>query len=77
MRFVGDDDDVVSLSVRRAGVLVELLDQRKDVCLVLGQESAQMSSVGRSAGVAVVINYVAAGEGLVDLAVEVVAVGQH
>ena len=77
MRLVGDDDDVVALGVRRAGVHVELLDQRKDVCLVLGQEMAQVSSVGRSAGVAVVIYHVAAGEGLVDLAVEVVAVGQH
>ena len=79
MRFVGDDDDVVAFGVGRVGVHVpvELLDEREDVRFVLGQQPAQMPAAFRPAGVSVVVRHAAAGEGLVDLVVEVVAVGQH
>ena len=77
VRLVGDDDDVVAHRVAGTRVQVELLDQREDVGLVLCQQAAEVLSVCRPAGFAVVIDHAAAGEGLVDLAVEVFAVGQH
>ena len=79
VRLVGDDDDVVARGIALAGhdVPVELLDQREDVRLALRQQPAQVLSARGPAGVAVVVHHPAAGEGLVDLAVEVVAVGQH
>ena len=79
VRLVGDDDDVVAFGVGRVGVhvSVELLDEREDVRLVRAQQPAQMLAAFRPAGVSVVVRHAAAGEGLVDLGVEVVAVGQH
>ena len=79
VRLVGDDDDVVARGAALAGhdVPVEFLDQREDVRLVLRQQPAQVLSARGPAGVAVVVHHPAAGEGLIDLAVEVVAVGQH
>ena len=79
MRLVGDDDDVVAFGVGGPGVHVpvELLDKREDVRLVLGQQPVEVPAALRPAGVAVVVHHPAAGEGLVELVVEVVAVGQH
>ena len=79
VRLVGDDDDVVARGTALAGhdVPVELLDQREDVRLVLRQQPAQVLPARGPAGVTVVVHHAAAGEGPVDLAVEVVAVGQH
>ena len=79
VRLVADDDDVVAAGVAGLGihVLVELLDQREDVGLVLGQQPTQVVAAARPAGVTVVVHHAAAGEGLVDLGVEIVAVGQH
>ncbi|OPY86292.1 MAG: hypothetical protein A4E72_01712 [Syntrophus sp. PtaU1.Bin208] len=79
VRLVGDDDEVVALGVRLFGLdlTVELLDQRKDVGLVLCQQSAEVLAAGGPAGIAVVVHDAAAGEGLVDLRVQVLAVGQH
>ena len=73
VRLVGDDDDVVAFRVGGAGVHVpiELLDQREDVRLVLGQQPAQMLAVLRPTGLAIVVHHAAAGEGLVDLVVEI------
>ena len=79
MGLVGDDDDVVSLGVALGGVdiLVELLDQGEDVGLVLGQQAAQVLAAGGPAGLAVVVHHAAAGEGLVELGVQVLSVGEH
>ena len=79
VRLVTDDDDVVARRVAggRVHVPVELLDQREDVRLVLAQQPAQVLAAARPAGVAVVVDHAAAGVGLVDLGVEIVAVGQH
>ena len=78
MRLIGNDDDIVALRVTFAfGHLpVELLDQREDVRLVLGQQSAQMFAARSPAWVAVMVHDAAAGKRLVDLGVEVVSVGK-
>ncbi len=77
--LIGDDDDVVSRAVGLLGLdlPVELLDEGEDVCLMLCKQAAEVLAACCPAGVAVVVHYAAAGKRLVDLCVEVVAVGQH
>ena len=55
--LVGDDDDVVALAIGlfRLHLLVELLDQRKDVGLVLGQQLVQVMAAGGPARLLVVV----------------------
>ena len=79
VRLISDDDDIVALGVSLVGVyvLVELLDQREDVRLVLGQQAAQVFAAEGAARVTVMVNHAATGKGLVYLRVQVFAVGQH
>ena len=74
MRFVGDDDDVVSLSVTFCRVRIELLNQRKYVRLMLTEQAAQVCAT-RSATICVFIYHAATGKGFIDLIVQVAAVG--
>jgi hypothetical protein len=72
-----DDYDVVALAgLLRLHLSIELLDQGENKALVLGQELIQVMAAPRPAGVAVVVHHTAAREGLVDLGVEVVSVGE-
>ena len=79
VRLVGNHDHVVACRVRLAGthLLVELLDEREDMALVLTKKRLQMRPARGSALVLVVIDNAAPGERLVDLRVEFVAVGQN
>ena len=56
--------------------LIEFLDQRKDVGLVLGKQPAQVPPAEGPAGIAVIIDHAATGKGLVDLRIQIVAIGQ-
>ena len=79
MRFVGDDDDVVARAVRvlRRHWLVELLNQREDVRLMcVRKHRLQLGAAPGPARIFVVVDEAAAGEGLVDLPVEIVAVSE-
>ena len=76
VRLVGHDDDIVPPRVRPVGanLLVELLDQGEDMRLVLSQELPQVFAAGGTARITVVVRDAAAGEGPVDLGVEIRAV---
>jgi hypothetical protein len=78
MRLVGNDDAIVTLRIGLVRVhhLIKLLNQREDVRLELGQQAAQVVPAGCPAWVTVIVHYAAAGECLVDLRIQVVAVGQ-
>ena len=70
MGLVGNDDHVIALRIPmlRVHFLVELLNQREDVSLVLAEQPLQVVPIARPAGVLVVIGQPASGKGLVDLA---------
>ncbi len=76
--LVGNDNDIIPPGVALVGIdcLVELLDQRKDVGLVLSQQFAQMLPADGAAGVAIIIDHFATGEGLVELGIEILTVSQ-
>ena len=44
---------------------------------MLGQQSAQVAAAGSAALNLIVVNYAAAGEGLVDLRIQVISIGEH
>jgi len=77
--LVGDDYDVVALGVALGGIysLVELLDEGEDVGFMLGEEAAQVFAAGGTAGLDVVVHHAAAGKSLVELGVQVLAIGEH
>ena len=77
VRLVGNHDDVVALAVGvlRIDVLVELVDQAEDVGVVFLQEPFEV--VSRRGARRVLAGDAAAGEGLVNLVVEVVAIGHQ
>ena len=79
MCLVGDDDHVVARGVGLAGahLLVELLDEREHMALVLTQERFQMRPARGTALVLVVINDSASRERLVDLSIQLIAVCQN
>ena len=76
MRLVADHDDVVAPRIRivRVHLLVEFLHQAEHVALVLAQQGFQVRAASR-AGVVALSHHAAAHVGLVDLAVQVIAVG--
>ncbi len=76
--LVGDDDEVVApgVGIPFANGLVEFLDQRKDMGFVLGQKLGEMLAARGPARITVVVHHAASGKGLVDLCVQVVAVGE-
>ena len=76
MRLVGNDDDIVAVAVGllRLHLLVEFLDQREDVGLVLGKQGVQVMTAGGPARL-LVADHAAIGIGLVDLGIEVIPVG--
>ena len=77
VRLVGNHDDVVALAVGllRVDVLVELVDQAEDVAVVLLQQPFEI--VARGGPRRVLVRDAAADEGLVNLVVEIVAVGHQ
>lgn len=76
MSFVCDDDDVLAireLRVDLAFLRAELLDQRKDVAVIFAEQLLEMSTAG---GMGLDLTYSTnSSEGLVDLLVQLVAVG--
>ena len=78
VRLVGDDDDVVAQRVRlaRTDLLVELLDEREQVGHLCPDERLQVATARRAARVLVVVRQSAPREGVVDLLVQILAVGQ-
>src|SRR5208337_1466240 len=80
MRFVSDDDDVVSrtVGVIRRHRLIEFLNERENEMLVrLGKHRFQLCPAPRSAGVLVVVDDAAACEGSIDLTIEVITVSEN
>ncbi len=79
MRIVADGDDVVAAAIGlvRIRLLIELLKQRKDMRLVLAEQVPQMHATGSTAQSSVVVHHTVTSEGLVDLRIKVVTVGQH
>jgi len=77
VRLVGDHDDVVATAVRLVEVdaLVELVDQAEDVARALFEDPLEVLARGRPGRL--VVGHAAPNEGLVDLRVEVLAVGHH
>ena len=79
MGLVGHNNNVISLGVALCGVhfLIELLDQRENVPLMLGQKSAQVGTAGSTTLFTVSVNHAAAGKSLVDLRIQIVSIGKH
>jgi len=79
VRLVGNDDNVFAFRIRPVllHVLVEFLNERKDVRLLQIQMPVQVLSAYRPARVAVVVHNAATGKGFINLRVQIITVGQH
>ena len=77
MRLVRDHDDVIALAVglARVYVLIELVDQAKDVAVIFLEELLEVRSRFRAR--CLILGDAAAHESLVNLAVEIVAIGHQ
>lgn len=74
MGLVAEDDDIVALGVDGTG-LVELVDEGEDVGVIFFEEAHQVLAAGGLGGV--VAGSIDTSEGLHDLVIKFLAVGDH